>query len=238
MCVLTYVPVESGGFVVTSNRDENIIRSKAKPPKKLKVKGIEVFCPVDPSSGGTWIATSKKHTLVLLNGGYKKHISQPPYRQSRGKVIMDFFCWNDADLFLKNFEFDQMEPFTLLIFENENHTEITEIKWCSNSVFMNKLEGKEPLIWSSATLYDQEAMDKRASWFMHYLTNVSKENTPDDILEFHENGGSWDAKDSINLNRDNGIKTVSITQIEVNHDTKRISYIDMQSHSKKRFLVL
>ena len=238
MCVLTYVPIGDGGFVVTSNRDENIVRPKAKPPKKLKANGIEIFCPVDPTSGGTWIATSKKHTLVLLNGGYKKHISQPPYRQSRGKVILDFFNWNDADLFLENFAFDQMEPFTLLIFENENQVTITEAKWCSNSVFINKYEGKEPLIWSSATLYDQAAIEKRASWFLDHINTISHENTPEEILEFHENGGNWDENDSINLNRKNGIKTVSITQIEVNKDTKRISYIDMENHSQKRFLVL
>lgn len=130
-----------------------------------------------------------------------------------------------------------MEPFTLLIFENEKQATITEVKWCSNSVFINKYEGKEPLIWSSATLYNQAAIEKRASWFLEHINSISYENTPEEILEFHENGRGG-TNDSINLNRKNGIKTVSITQIEVNKDTKRISYIDMENHSQKRFLVL
>lgn len=237
MCVLTYVPVAENGFIVTSNRDENIARPKAKPPKKIKINGIEVFCPVDPISKGTWIATSTCYTMVLLNGGYKKHEVKPSYRQSRGQVILEFTKWNDPETFLNNFDFNGMEPFTLVLFKNENRQEITEIKWCSGEKYITHLSGELPLIWSSATLYDQQAMDKRQSWFMDHLSKNLMEISSEIILDFHNTGGKQDLENSIKLKRKNGIETVCITQIEIYPTAKFLFYNDLENNTSNRFVI-
>lgn len=237
MCVLTYVPIGKAGFIVTSNRDENIIRVKAKPPKKLKINGIEIFCPIDPLSNGTWIATSKTYTMVLLNGGYKNHEKKPKYRQSRGRIIMDFMKWNNPLDFFESFEFENMQPFTLVLFKNDDRNQITEIKWCSDKKFYTKFNGESAQIWSSATLYDSIAIENRKTWFFNHLAKVQNEFSGKDILHFHQNGGQEDKENSIQLKRANGIQTVCITQIEIQPNVKSLIFNDLQTHTSKSFII-
>lgn len=225
------------GFIVTSNRDENISRPKARLPKKIKINGTEVFCPVDPISNGTWIATTKYYTLVLLNGGNKKHEVEPIYRQSRGQVIFEFTKWNNPETFLNNFAFDGMEPFTLVIFKNENREEITEIKWCSGQKKIQNLNGESALIWSSATLYDHYATENRKSWFIDHLSKHGDKISGETILDFHNNGGKQDLENSIKLKRPNGIETVCITQIEIYPEAKYLFYNDLENGKSNRFII-
>jgi uncharacterized protein with NRDE domain len=237
MCVLTYVPISENGFIVTSNRDENIARPKAKPPKKIVVNGIELFCPVDPISKGTWIATSKFYTLVLLNGGHEKHEVKSNYRQSRGQVIIEFTKWNSPTVFFEEFDFTDMEPFTLLVFDNKNRNEITEIRWSKEKKYLNNLSGDQSRIWSSATLYDSQASENRENWFLKHLTNAQELFSGEYILDFHLNGGSHDPLNSIKLKRDNGIETVCITQIEIYPDAKSLLFNDLISKTNKRLII-
>jgi Transport and Golgi organisation 2 len=238
MCVLTYVPVADKGFIVTSNRDENIARPKANSPKKIKVNGVEVFCPIDPTSNGTWVATAKHYTMVLLNGGYRNHVSTANYRQSRGQVIAEFVKWNHPETFFKKFDFVGMEPFTLVLFKNEGRKEITEIKWCSNEKFITRLSGDTALIWSSATLYNQQATENRRSWFLEHLSTISEKISGETILDFHYSGGKHDLENSIKLKRKGGIETVCITQIEVRPKTKSLFYFDMLAGKARRYIIL
>ncbi|GBL36066.1 hypothetical protein EMGBS15_16610 [Filimonas sp.] len=90
MCTVTYLPVSSSSFILTHNRDEHHTRAIALLPEKKTMQDIEIIFPTDQQGGGTWIATSKEFTLCLLNGGFEKHIPSPPYRHSRGLVILDF----------------------------------------------------------------------------------------------------------------------------------------------------
>jgi Transport and Golgi organisation 2 len=237
MCVLTYVPVADNGFIVTSNRDENIARPKANSPKKIKVNGIEVFCPIDPISNGTWIATAKHYTMVLLNGGHKKHETAANYRQSRGQVILEFTKWNDPETFLENFNFEGMEPFTLVLFKNDNRQQITEIKWCSGEKYMSHLSGDSALIWSSATLYDEQATENRKSWFLEHLSYYKEKISSEKILDFHYSGGKQDLENSIKLKRKNGIETVCITQIEIYPRAKYLFYNDLENNTSNRLVI-
>lgn len=237
MCVLTYVPVDNKGFIVTSNRDENIQRPRAIPPKKLKINGVEVFCPIDPSSKGTWIATTKCYTLVLLNGGNKKHKVAKNYRQSRGQVILEFLKWNDPHSFFDNFLFEEMEPFTLVLFKNDDRSDISEIKWCSGEKFIRQYDGENSLLWSSVTLYDQSAVEKRKSWFFDHLQNHNLDISSESILEFHQNGGKEDPRDSIKLKREEGIETVCITQIEIYPNSKYLYFNNLTNNTSNRFII-
>jgi uncharacterized protein with NRDE domain len=237
MCVLTYVPIGQKGFIVTSNRDENIARSKAKPPKKISVNGHELFCPIDPNSMGTWIATSQTYTIVLLNGGDKKHEHKPPYRQSRGQVILNFMQYLTVESFYDNYEFQAMEPFTLVIFKNNDRNDISEIKWSSDHKTFKKINGDSAKIWSSSTLYDQIATENRKIWFENHLNEINQEISGEKIMYFHQNGGKNDPENSIKLKRSNGIETVCITQIEIEQNGKSMFYNDLLTNKSNRFII-
>lgn len=89
MCTVTYLPV-STGFVLTQNRDEAPTRSPQIISKEKRF-GTELLFPKDTKAGGTWIATARDgRTACLLNGAFEKHKHEPPYRLSRGLVLLDF----------------------------------------------------------------------------------------------------------------------------------------------------
>lgn len=237
MCVLSYYPTGEKGFIITSNRDENIAREKALAPKKIKIKGLELYCPIDPQSQGTWIGTSKNYSLVLLNGGYVNHQKKSAYKKSRGQIILDFLDFNNPTVFFENYDFNGLEPFTLVIINNHDRQNIFEVKWCNEKKYMNIIDGQTSSIWSSATLYDEKAINKRSAWFSDILDTINHDNLAEELLHFHENGGKEDLENSIKLKRSNGIETVCITQIEVHDEIKSILFKDLILDTSQRFII-
>jgi Transport and Golgi organisation 2 len=235
MCVLTYFPYKNDRFVLTSNRDEKVLRQKALPPKRIKIGKTMLIAPVDPISQGTWIATSKPYSVVLLNGGFVCHITNPPYRISRGQVILDLATFKNAQDFFNNYNFEGIEPFTLVVFEHGENREINEIRWCSNQKFLKKLDINLPEIWSSATLYSPEAIEKRKAWYMHLISENNNKPLPDDILNFHINGGKGDDYDSIHLRRSEELKTLSTTQISIDTEGHTMVYQDFLQDINKTY---
>src|ERR1700747_27089 len=104
MCTVTYLPKTGASFILTSNRDELASRPAAELPKIHTVHGQKIIFPKDPVSGGTWIGISFKGQMVcLLNGAYEKHISDPPYRKSRGLVALDLFKYKNVQAFTSQY---------------------------------------------------------------------------------------------------------------------------------------
>ncbi|HWZ21081.1 MAG TPA: NRDE family protein, partial [Cytophagaceae bacterium] len=87
MCTVTYLPKPNGEYILTSSRDEKIVRPAAAVPQCYTIGGKSIVFPKDPTAGGSWIAYAGEKTVCLLNGGFKKHISNPPYKKSRGLVV-------------------------------------------------------------------------------------------------------------------------------------------------------
>ena len=226
MCVLTYLPTQSGYFV-TSNRDEATARPAAISPKSYEVNGKTLYFPKDPQGGGTWIATDGSTTACLLNGAYKNHVRKLPYRQSRGLVVTDFFGYDSVENFYGNYLFDGIEPFTLVIFSHDKSA-IKEIRWTGEKADLNLFDASVPRIWSSATLYSDEIIAERHGWFTGFLK--AKEVTAEHILHFHHFGGKGDEYNDIKMNRAGVLKTVAITQFEVSENKFSIRYEDLGVH--------
>lgn len=235
MCVLTYIPTANRGFILTSNRDEAIAREAATPPRKYTINGHHVFFPKDPRGGGTWIASSGQITLCLLNGGITKHVPQPPYRQSRGKVILDFFKFNTVKCFINDYNFTGIEPFTLIIIENINELIIHELKWDGKELFNKKIDTSKPRIWSSVTLYSPKIIEMREQWFADFLKQpLSTEK----VLDFHQYAGVGDVRNDIRMSRDNILKTLSTTQYVIDDKFFTIYYEDLVTSKKYNYRVI
>ena len=128
MCTVTFLPKGENGYILTSNRDETPKRA-ASPPQAYDVHGIAVTFPKDPLAGGTWIACDKQRfTLCLLNGAFEKHSHRPPYALSRGLMLLDFFKYNDAESFQIGYDFEGIEPFTLIIVDSSAALKIYELR--------------------------------------------------------------------------------------------------------------
>lgn len=235
MCVLTYIKSLNNEIFITSNRDEKVLRQTALAPRKYKSGKTELIGPIDPVSKGTWIATSKNYTAVLLNGGFVNHISQAPYKHSRGRVILDFALNNNVLSFFENYDFENIEPFTLVVFEHTLNNAIHEIKWCTGKKHLISHNPDEAHIWSSATLYSPEAILNRSNWFYETVANHKTKIESQVLLDFHLNGGKADLHNSIFLNRNNELKTLSTTQIYIATHSKTMFYYDYVNEINKTF---
>ncbi len=212
MCVLTYLPLPKGGFVLTHNRDESMARTKAVAPQAYLLNGHSVIYPKDPQSGGTWIATSDHFTLCLLNGAFEKHLPHPPYRRSRGQIILNFFSFKNVSDFINNYQFAGIEPFTLIITTSNSRT-LTELRWDGQEIFVNLKDDTKPYIWSSATLYSATVRQSRQQWFDNW-TEHNPTFDSEAILQFHHTGGNGDIENDLKMNRNGELLTQCIVQIK------------------------
>jgi hypothetical protein len=228
MCTVTYLPLPRNGFIITSTRDEKTIRKPALPPEKYEIHRREVWFPKDADAGGTWIASSPGgYTLCLLNGGFVLHESRPPYRMSRGLVLLDFYRYNDAARFNEEYDFLGIEPFTLLIRNacgsgrSGTAAQFDELRWDGEQMHHTSLDPDRPGIWSSVTLYSDEVIQERSRWFEGWLASQPELNAGN-AVHFHKTAGTGNTENDLLMNRENVVRTVSITSIH--RDPSRHEY--------------
>ena len=217
MCTVTFLPKGKSSYILTSNRDETPKRA-AFVPQAYTVHGKEVFFPKDPLAGGTWIATDKKQfTLCLLNGAFEKHGHKPPYKLSRGIMVLDFFKYYNTRNFIEEYDFTDIEPFTLILIESVNQTMATELVWDGLKLHKKTLDVAQPQIWSSSTLYPEAVRAERRHWFKLWLDSHDKFEQ-NEIIDFHKTGGKGDEWNDFVMNREGKVQTVSVTSIEKGKD--------------------
>ncbi len=233
MCTVTYVPQINNNFILTSNRDEAAHRSPQNL-SKTELDGVELIFPRDEMAGGTWVATSNDGRVVcLLNGAFEKHKHQPPYRRSRGLMVLDYFEYKSAFDFYEKYDFEGMEPFTFILVGNN---ELHELKWDEKKAHLKKLDANGFYIWSSATLYSPEIKLRRESWFQEWLKD-RKDFSLKAVQDFHFNGGEKDDWNGFVMNRMNLVQTVSITNVVKKNDRMQMIYNDLlREKNLKRYI--
>ncbi len=224
MCTATYLPLNKKEFILTHNRDEHSGRKSALHPEFYKLGDAEVVYPKDAQANGTWILSSdNSYTLCLLNGGRIKHKPSGPYRHSRGLVLLDFFKYQDTQDFVTNYNFNELEPFTLIVINNTNDIIIDEIIWDAKLLTCNTQDSSIPKIWSSATLYNDHEITQRQAWFAHWI-NENDFNT-NNILKFHNFSPS--DNEGFIINRSDNKLTVSITSVLSTDASTEFYYKDL-----------
>lgn len=226
MCTVTYLPTEQG-FILTHNRDEAPARSTPCIAREMHATGALLF-PKDAKVGGAWIAASKEPRVAcLLNGAFVKHHRQPPYRRSRGLLLLDFFDWLNPDVFFEQYDLHDIEPFTFLSFVPGR---VVEFRWDGQARHLTALPPEAPHFWCSATLYPPDMQARRERVFQDWLQRQpidSKRNRPANILRLHRTGSVGDPENDYVMNRSNRVRTVSITQVVQQGQVLRMRYWDL-----------
>jgi uncharacterized protein with NRDE domain len=222
MCTVTFIAT-SNGFVISSNRDEKISREKAISPKSYEINGKKVVFPKDQKAGGTWIAHTENKVVVLLNGAKEKHQAKSFYRKSRGLIVTEIASANSSLKYWKTVDLENIEPFTIVLFENNK---LFQLQWNEIEKNEQEFDVSQNHIWSSATLYSKEIRIERAKWFSTFLQK-NPEPTPIEILNFHQFTESQNPDFGLQINRNNLLKTVSISQCLIFENSIEISYIDL-----------
>lgn len=227
MCTVSfYKDLEK--VVITHNRDEHVNRPLAIDPQKILIGNKMIYCPIDPKGNGTWFALDNiGNVFVLLNGADKKHTPSPPYKKSRGLILLDIIAsenfqnaWNEIDL-------NNIEPFTIIAFVN---MELFQLRWNEKEKLLVNLEIEKPHIWSSATLYTEEIIKKRETWFSQFLIQKQKKLTSDDFIKFHSNKN--DFENGLIINRNQIMLTKNITQCEIKKNEFTLTHIDLIENKK------
>ncbi len=222
MCTVTYVPLPNG-FCITSNRDEQIARPSAIPPKEYIINNQTIVFPKDQKAGGTWFAQSETATLVLLNGAAEKHIPKPYYRKSRGLIVLDLIASPNVLMTWNEIELNEIEPFTIVLYENHK---LYQLQWNEVIKSTKEMPTNTTHIWSSSTLYSKEIREKRAEWFSQFLKDTETLSA-DELLHFHQFTENENTDFGLQINRNNILKTVSITQVVSSNGMSNIKYIDL-----------
>lgn len=183
--------------------------------------------PKDADAGGTWIILKENgDAAVLLNGAFLCHSSQPPYRKSRGILLLELMSADHPSRTYYKTDLSDIEPFTIILFEKGC---LYEFRWDGNERFCKQLSAGRGHIWSSATLYDGLAMKKREQWFATFL-NRTPHPTQFDILNFHRQAGDGSKTNDLLMNRDTIYSTVSISGIMLTPDRGSMTYIDVKNN--------
>jgi len=223
MCTVSFVN-NNGVVMITSNRDEKVIRPSAIVPTNYKHKGKNMMYPKDSKAGGTWFVMDENATvLVLLNGGIAKHNVILPYRKSRGLIVLDIISDGSPKDFWKQIDLDNIEPFTLVLYQEK---ELYELIWDGIEKKSTILDESRNYIWSSVTLYTDPVRKKRSDWFFDFLKDKN-EISPLEMLDFHLNTRSEDTQNGLIINRENTMKTLSVTQSVIEQNRGVMKYYDL-----------
>jgi uncharacterized protein with NRDE domain len=228
MCTLSYIPQGPDSFLWTQNRDESPLRNS----EGLEFKDdVQLVFPKEPLSGGSWIAMSENNRVVsLLNGAFVQHPYSPSTKRSRGLVVLDFFDYPDASAFFGSYDFEDIEPFTMIIYDKGD---LWEFRWDKTKKYIKKLNPDLPYLWSATTLYPKEIKQQRQQWFAGFLESNPQ---PDllDVMNFHRTAGTGNLKYDLIMDR-GVVKTVSITSISKTSEGLDMTYYDLQNEKQSEY---
>ena len=230
MCTLTLMPQPSGSLIITSNRDESPLRETLLPDV-YDYHGSNLLFPKDELAGGTWIGVSDKNRFVsLMNGGFTMHERKEEYRMSRGIIVTDLLSSADLLKSINDYNFSDIEPFTVIAADWSVNLKIYELIWDGNDHHLSE-KPLAPAIWSSSLLYSEEMKRKREAWFSEFLFEHLSP-TQADILQFHKNAGEGNPESDLIMDR-SFVKTKSITQVTITENVE-MYYEDLQKEETSR----
>ena len=233
MCTVSYIPLSNNNYILTSNRDESYDRTEVIFPSIKPIDQKIIVFPKDKKAGGTWIACDNNGlSICLLNGALEYHKHMPPYKKSRGLVLLEAFNFKNPIDFIENYNFIDIEPFTLIFCNSKNNLELIEFFWNGNEKKYNKIDDTKPKIWSSAKLYSQEIVIIKNKRFDKF-TKQTQDFDTEKIRNFHKGSNNKNTDDSYLI--DLGfVGTISITNIEKKDNSFNIVYEDLISEAIKK----
>lgn len=208
---------------MTSNRDEQPKR-RAFDIRTEERNGKTIRFPQDPQAGGTWFAVDDSgNVAILLNGAAEKHRHTPPYRRSRGLILLDFFASDDALASWVGIDLADIEPFTVVLYQSSL---LFQLRWDGSQKETLGLSTNDDHIWSSATLYPTPVRRQREEWFREFLSEHSHP-TAAALFGFHRHNHEDDRHDGLVIERGSQLQTVSITQAVIVAGSVELAHHDL-----------
>lgn len=229
MCTVTVLPpslLSSGAnddqrlLRVACNRDELLTRAPALPPTLWAAGPRRALMPIDPQSGGTWIAANDAGLVfVLLNAS-----SGVPARAgavSRGTIVPTLVGCPTVSLALeqaRRIRVDRLAPFRLLIIDRD---EIVDCRPDEGRILHRRSRLRGAVLRTSSGLGDALVAGPRRALFQRTITMARDAVTAQDHFHRHQ----WPGREAMSVNmRRHDAATVSRTVVEVREGSVRLSY--------------
>lgn len=235
MCTVTFIPI-GNKYILTSNRDESVLRKPALPPIIHVFQNVSILYPVDGEAGGSWIGVNNNgHAGVLLNGAIDNHKHQPPYRKSRGIIFLKIMDSLNVVQTFNELYLEAIEPFTVILLYNEN---LFDCRWDGKQKHIQKLPADLPYTWSSFTLYNASMRSRKSIQFKNWVAS-NPQPAQEQIIQFHSTTKTSALDPGMLLPGLSQVQTISITSILLESLQASMLYIDrvkgVSFHSKLLF---
>lgn len=228
MCTVTVIPSFEGWRLVC-NRDEQRTRAVATPPSLHAIGRRRVVMPVDPPSGGTWIAINDAGVaMVLVNLNETAPLGSGVRATSRGLVIPSLAGVASLDELRDRVEvFDTMpfSPFRLVALDRERC-----VAWRSTAGRMQAIAESPiaaPLFFTSSGLGDALVEGPRRALFVERLFTRA---SPSEQDAFHAHAWSDRPHLSVCMAREDA-RTVSVTTLELRSGRATVNYREIGGHA-------
>jgi hypothetical protein len=140
----------------------------------------------------------------------------------------------DVVIEIENYDFTNIEPFTIVIADWNSSLKFYELVWDGTKKHFKELP-LEPKIWSSSTLYNTYMKEERLQWFETFKQENSL--NAQSLLKFHKTTASNNKDYGVIMDR-GFVKTTSITQVKKLNESIEIYSENLQNKtiSNKIFL--
>lgn len=235
MCTVTIVPLSAaegateappGGRVrMACNRDELRTRPHARPPEIRTYGSRRVLMPVDPVSGGTWIAVNDAGlAAALLNANPEPGDSKRPIegRASRGAILPQLMrCATRSEAAQRMLSIDAAwyAPFRLVLVADHS---VLEFRGDGESLWQGeatRIDG--PVLFTSSGLGDSLVEGPRMALFSQHFRAARDLGAAQD--EFHRHAWPDRRPLSVCMERDDA-RTVSYCVVEIEPRRVRMTY--------------
>jgi len=216
---------------VAHNRDERLTRAAALPPTVWAAGRRRVLMPIDPESGGTWIAANDAGIVfALLNANPATSLqSMSPGRgstQSRGRIIpslVESATVSDALARAERIQVERYAPFRLLLFDR---FQLVECVPHGQGIRHRRSYLSAAIMRTSSGLGDAVVAGPRRALFQRFFNDPRDPKAAQDMFHQHR----WIGREAVSINMCRGdARTVSHTIVEVASDTISMSYAPADS---------
>ena len=223
--ILPHSPAR-GRLRIAFNRDESRQRGVARPPE-FRACGIRrAVMPIDPDSGGTWIAANDAGLVTaLLNiyGDEPSDRSREKQKRSRGEIVPQLMACSTFDEMVAWLtpaaRFADYAAFRLVLTDGHR---LVEIQAQNRSVIQNPIvHVAKPLMFTSSGLGDALVDPPRRRLFDSLFTPGSDKWAAQDTFHRHQ----WPDRPEVSVRMSrNDARTVSLTVIDWSDDQVEMTY--------------
>ncbi|MEY3835037.1 MAG: hypothetical protein RI989_465 [Bacteroidota bacterium] len=227
MCILSLVK-SNGRLIITSNRDEQRSRKNSQIPEIINSGNRKSILARDAQAHGTWLLTDNfGRTAVLLNGAFTSHTPTPPYRESRGIILLNLFQEEQFKSAFLFYNLDNIEPFQVVYVAPDYALQCV---WDGEQKHVFQIDLSKPQVYFSPTLYEHSQQEVKRKNFLSTFEKIDS-ITKAELFDFHTANKEENSDLNFFMNREFQ-STKSVTQIEL-YQTQT-NYLQWQAWDMQR----